>query len=490
MRLVMVFKGYALTTAAADLVAVPRYGAGGLVLHRAVLGLVGVDHVNLVALHTILGVFGAVALIALLARFRPARGAVGVAALLLALTPLLIKDHRSESLLVLTTAALWPAALLWDRWLLERGRLDGLGATLLVALAAMTRPEMVVIAPLLLAALLWVRGGLPRARWLWVLPLLALYAALVTPHTLHIVAATAEQAASGALPAMEGALLERLLRGGVFYGAIFEPSLFPLLATALAAAALLLRPSADGAADRRLAWALWLVAGVWMVVVRVDMPRTSIPRLHAPAAALICLAAGLGAANLLQRPDLLGLRVPRRLLALGLALGLLASAAGTVAPLWRTTNEDEAEAFLRLAMAALPEAQVCLLRLDGEDEPPPGKVHRDFPDYLALPPVRNDRLFGLAGWQRAGRPECAGGVWFVHGLRCYARADGQRPEGGAKARDDAGPIAACAGLLQDGPWQTVLQRDVPNHGDNEFGYYPDDLTFRLGLYRLQKSGPM
>ena len=32
----------------------------------------------------------------------------------------------------------------------------------------------------------------------------------------------------------------------------------------------------------------------------------------------------------------------------------------------------------------------------------------------------------------------------------------------------------------------MLEREVENHGNNEFGYYPDDKTLRLGLYRLDR----
>ena len=485
MRLVMIYKGYALTAAAADLVAVPRYGAGALTLHRLVLGTFGVDHVNLIAVHTVLGIFAAMALLCLLARFRPAVGAVGVAALLLALTPLLVKDHRSESLLVITSAALWPAALLWDHWSEKGAPWDLVGAVGLLALAAMTRPEMVVIAPMVLLVVTALRGGLPKRHWLATSAAALLFGLLVLPHLLHIIAATQEQAASGALPAMEGALLQRLARGGVLYGAVFKPLMFPLGATLLALAACALPTPEAGTSHRRLAIWLWLLALVWMVIVRVDMPETSIPRLHAPASALICLGAGLGAASLWRwRPVQ---RLPRAGLGGALTLLLLASAALTLAPLWSTTNEDEAEAFLRDAFASLSEASVCLLRLDGEDPPPPGKVHRDFPDYLALPPERDDRLFGLQAWHRAGRPDCPGGVWFVHGMRCYARAGGQRPEGGAARRDDSGPIAACVELLQQGDWQPMLSRPVRNHGDNEFGYYPDDPQLPLALYRLRRG---
>ena len=100
--------------------------------------------------------------------------------------------------------------------------------------------------------------------------------------------------------------------------------------------------------------------------------------------------------------------------------------------------------------------------------------------------MRDDRLSGLRAWELNRDQPCPGGVYLVHGMRCYARAGGQRPDGGARQRDDSGPIRACARLLDSGRWRPVFEREVPNHGDNEFGYYPDDPTFRLGLYRLNR----
>ncbi len=484
-RLVMIYKGYALTTAAADLVAVPRYGAGALVLHRTVLGTFGVDHLHLIALHTVLGVFAMVSLIALLIRLRPTLGAVSIAAWLLALTPLLIKDHRTESLLVVSCALLWPGCLLWDIWRSHRRTLDGVGAVTLLSLAAVTRPELLLVVPLMVAGVTWLRGPPARRNRMSLLVAAAVFALLVLPHALHIVQATQEQAASGALPSMAPSLLSRLARGGVFYGAIFEPSLFPIAATIMAAVAMVLRPPAASERGRALPLMLMGVALVWMVVVRVDMPVTSIPRLHAPAAALTCLAAAIGAVTLWHHPRLPGKAGGRaRLLIVGLLL--LATALPTVMPHWRTTNEDEEERFLRQVFERLPAEPVCLLRLDGDDDPAPGKVHRDFPDYLAVPPMRQDHLSGLRAWQNNPEGACPGGVYLVHGLRCYARADGQRPDGGARERDDTGPIRACADLLKGHAWRPVFEYEVANHGDNEFGYYPDEPTFRLGLYRLDQ----
>ena len=45
-------------------------------------------------------------------------------------------------------------------------------------------------------------------------------------------------------------------------------------------------------------------------------------------------------------------------------------------------------------------------------------------------------------------------------------------------------LASCRFVLQAHPWTPVLQRSVPNRGDNEYGYYGAAGQFHLGLYRL------
>ncbi|MDP6945107.1 MAG: glycosyltransferase family 39 protein, partial [Myxococcota bacterium] len=234
-KLVMIYKGYDLTSAAADFTSVPKYGAGALTLHRTALEWFGYDHLTLINLHSLAGGLTVIVMCAALARARPPRWAVAFAAGLLAFTPLLLRDHRSESILVIGCLVLWAAVLLMDFYLDKRRPVDLVGSVAMTALATITRPELLLIAPLLLTAWIWARSppgtekpwrSLGCAALCWLL--------LVTPHAQHVIDSTREQMGSGALPSMSPDLFGHLLRGGVLYGAIFSPSQFPLIALALA----------------------------------------------------------------------------------------------------------------------------------------------------------------------------------------------------------------------------------------------------------------
>lgn len=420
----MVYKGYELTTAAADFLSVPRYGAGSLALHRAVFLLTPPDHRALIAAHTVASVTALVTLpagLSLALRGWQGRGAaVALAAWGLAILPQLVVDARTESILTLAVAVLGVGWVAFAQWWSEPRQTPALAvAAGSIALAATIRPEVVVLGPALLAvhvAIRWPdRPQLDPSQRRRGLLAICLAAAALLPNLLHLRATTAQQVAAGALPPLDGRALQRAI-GVVFGGsALFRMAIFPTAWFGLLAVALV--PRGRARLPRAL-WGLLALAFASTGLVAIDLPDVSLPRLHAAAGAFAVLGLAPAAVVCFER---LTLRLPVPIVAGALLLAASAAALPSARARTATTDEDAAEAMARLAEHLMPPNGGCLLRLDYGD-PPHQSVHRHFPDYRFLPPVRDARVLplraandgaALAGCQR---------IVAVLGTRCWLRS--------------------------------------------------------------------
>ncbi len=472
LRLVMIFMGYRLAAEVAQFTTVPKYGAGSFVLYRAAYALFGPSHHTLVGVNTVLGAVTVPLAALLLPALGARRRSAAIAAGLLAFLPIFVKDHRSESLLVPAVFVLVAGAHLLLRALEEQRRAPLFASLPFFAVAVVTRPELILVAVALPWMFGWIVGGeAPRFLLRASLPAGLLLGLAVVPHLVHVLGVTAEQLARGALPALDLALVYKTVGGLFRENAVASFRYFPIPLTALAVAGAVI-----GAGRlRRIVLGPTLLGLGWIALYYMDLPPPSIPRLHAPGALLITLA---GSASL----PLLASRLPwkaHHACALGILI-VLASSIPSALCLWAPTNEDTEEWLVHRAIASLPDAPVCFVRLGDKDPPPPSKTHRYFPDYLLRPPHRDDRIYGIEAWFAHGRRECNRPAFFFLGLRCYAIYDENRV-----ARPGRPVLVeACEQLLMRHRLDPVFEEEVPNHGQNTFGYWPEVERFRTGLYRL------
>ncbi|RMG19960.1 MAG: hypothetical protein D6729_03935, partial [Deltaproteobacteria bacterium] len=368
-RLVMIFMGYRAAAEVAQFTTVPKYGAGAFVLHRAAFELFGPSHDVIIATHTALGILS-IPLAALLLRGLGAEvKSAGFGALFFAFLPIFVKDHRSESILVPAVFLLLGGSLLWLRSLQERRFRWVFAALPFFVLGAITRPELSVVALALPVALAWMIGApVHRHPWgprsPWVLGAAALLGVLLaTPHLVHLARAVRQQVDAGALPALTPSLAYKTFTGLVWRNAVTRFETFPVPLTAAALAELFL---ARGSARRR-AGGLLLLGTLWIALYYMDLPRPSIPRLHAPGALLFALAAACAIGRWLApiRPS------KRSGAAAALAVaGLVLASLPSALHLWAPTNEDTEEALVHQAVDALPSHPVCFVRIGDRDPPP------------------------------------------------------------------------------------------------------------------------
>lgn len=487
-RPVMYFMGYHFADLAWHLDEVPKYGPGSLVLYHLWFQLAGPSHQAMMWLNAVLGGLTPVAAAAVTARMGASALVTALSAILVALVPLFVKDGTSESLLVPMTLWLLCGSALFLRYR-ETGRIVHLASALaLVLLAAWSRPEATLLAPLTILLLTLKRWGprpcFSRGRGLiWAAAMGLLVLRLWHLHTVMV-----GEVAMGNNPNLAAGWPHLLLvmgHGLLVRNAAFWPSLFPAAVTILALAGLL-----PGPWSRRWPGMLLLLAGAaWLFVSSLDLPYVSVARVQAPGLIFVTLAAAWGAGNL--REYLWDLSPPPVVKAVAW-IGVVGLLAGTmmmtVPALWQRTNPDEEEELLVEVMDALPAGPVLLVRRSYLDEPLE-KVHLDFPDYLLEPPHREGRVAGLREYLD-GRP-FDGPAYFLLGVRCYMRECGRM-----------GLHPACREMLELDGVETVIQRDVPVHRFPtprvQWETRPDqDLDFpwclavesnmRLGLYRLSAN---
>ncbi len=476
---VMYYMGYHLADTAARLEGIPKYGPGALALYHLVFRLTGTDHLAMMYANSVLGSLTPLAGGALLARVGLRGWGAAAGIVLLAGTPLFIKDATTESLLVPTT--LW---LLVGLTLFLRAREDGRSSTMALALlhlvlAMFSRPEAVVLAPLCAGLLspfasrpanqVRPQTGARLAPWVVAVGVLAVRAAQLS-------VALDVEFARGNNPVLRDpkgllSLVPDLWRRDI----LLWPSLFPVGVTALAAAGAVLGPR------RRVAGAFLVAAAAWIAASLVDLPYVSIPRVQVPGATFCALAAGVGVAGvhrLLSRS--------RGLLAAGALVGgslVAGTMAWTVPALWQPVNADDEERLLRDARDAVPADRPFLLVRRGYDDEPVERLHLHYPDYWFEPPARDGIAVGPDWFDRtdtAGRP-----AFFLLGTRCYMRACGE-----------AGLHPACQRMRERYRLEPVIERTVPVRDlPVDRGRRPDqDLDFpwclaargemTIGLYRV------
>jgi len=448
-RLVTYYMGYRAVAEAAAFEAVPKYGPAAYLPYHLLFRLTGPSHAAWIALDQVLGALTPLAGAWLLALFGAGRLGVAAGGLLLAATPLFVKDAASESAFV--PALIWlllglGAALLQRArpraWLLEAA-LAGLG------LAMLARPEALVLAPVTLLVL-WPLGPARATGWRATLPAVVL-AALVAVGAVRGVQLAGQIEAELALgntsqlAAPFATWVSEVLGQGLFAcNAALWPSLFPLPVTLLALAAPLVAP----AGRRRTALALLGLALAWIAAARADLPYLSVPRLQAPGLVLLTLAAALGLEGAWGRlaPRLGTPALRRGVAALGVA-AVVASAVATLPRLSERTNADDEEAAFAEAVALLPRGPVTLLVRTGAEEPrEPGHFH--YPLYLAAARGVDLRVRSLD--EARQHPLWDRPVYAWLGTRCALRAC-----------DQAGEHPACRAVRADLRLEPVLTRTVP-----------------------------
>ena len=477
--LATIFIGYKLTEQAASLFPVSHYGVGASALYHAVFGALPVDHAVVMGVNAGLGVLLVPLAAAWTARLFDDRRAGAIAAVLLALTPLFIRNDASEANNVPSLLWLFGGLVLWQEHL-ERGRRLPLAAAVpLLALCSVSRPEMSLLVAACVLATLWAHR-LGPGHWDlgWKLAAGVALVALAVPHLLHVSNAMDTLRGQASLPGMELSELSLLPRWFVTRNVVLRPSLFPVLTSASVVAALVLR----GTRGRSVDWAVFAVLLLAVFVYIVDLDEANIARVHVPAAGL---ATVLGAAGISRLAGRLGRN--KAWLAPLLCVAVVGSAVPSVATLWQPTNEATEEGLIRETQVALADDEVFTLirphSADRRRRKTSGFTHFHFPDYLFRPPARDGVVRSMRAFLDSPGDLEDEPVYFLHGMRCYAdfRVRGTPPPAG----DDLHP--SCRAMHERFVLEPVFEREVANYGDVWIAYYGDAETLRVGLYRVRSA---
>jgi hypothetical protein len=225
------------------------------------------------------------------------------------------------------------------------------------------------------------------------------------------------------------------------------------------------------------------VAAVDFAVTQIDLDPANILRVQVPGALFYALVAAAGIDRALDWP------VSTRRARSAVLAGVIAlSAIPCLRAAFQRTNEDEEESFLRAARAALPSSGVQLVRLgygDIEGSRSGAPVHLYFPDYLFSPPGRDRAVRDIVEWERdPTHPE----AYFYLGVRCYTPEQAFDDHPGWTAPEVVPMRSACRRIMEAFAGETVLEREVPSHGDPvRTGYYGSAAgrPMRLAVVKLR-----
>jgi hypothetical protein len=491
-RLVMTYSGYGLIEQALHFGALKKYGAGTPLLYHLLMRTLPGDpgSVYLMA-NKLFGWLSIVLGSVWLQRYLNTR-AVGVAAaILLSFSPLLIKDHASESNVVPTMMIVFAGLLLFDAWRrTPRRSLLALAVTTML-FAIFCRPLMLVLLPISIVLLEPLRGDrnlgrFPLKTLLWAgllcLPILA-------PHIgflyLHYLGEMETGHAAGFAAWVSGPLERLTSEQNLFLRYDLTPVVLPLLWV-------FAFTRADIAQIPRLV-SLALISAIFFTAYFVDMPAPSLPRLEAPAIFWMTLISANGLANLWRQP-LKKIWWSQFLLLAVFVLACLPP----IHTLWENDNDQQEDLMLTEAARMLPADARFLGRLAVNDLPMTWGVFRTYPDYRFQNhpnPPTIVRLGALSAWLDGHKKTGLAipkGVYVYLGMRCYSLVlshipehllDANVPESAATP-DYQHPL--CTKMRTDYRLAPVVERAVDNHDIfQRFLWYPPRLTLRVGLYRVE-----
>jgi hypothetical protein len=226
---------------------------------------------------------------------------------------------------------------------------------------------------------------------------------------------------------------------------------------------------------------------LWAVPMLLDFNETSMLRLHAPSAMWWTAGAAAAAALVVQGDagPLHRSTPARRLLALGLALLCLVSAARTAPDVFAPQLSVLDDGFLQRVGQHAQDGVAATYVTRGYDDAPDRGIHLFSPRYVLEPEDRWMPISHLLDRPRVRREAFARGpVYYVAGARCFAalRREGQRLADG----QHPACLRACEALS----CEPVFEQTLPNVGERAFDWYPpaSELSaLPVGLWRMRES---
>jgi hypothetical protein len=475
-RMVMVFMGYNIVESAISLENLPRYGASALVLYHLFMKIFPADHVSVLWLNSIIGTFNIVLTVFILRCFLKAFSSGIFLAGMLSLTPVFIRDHNSESILVPAMFFLLTSVFLLQNHLKYRKNSYLAGSLTSLVLASLARPELMLLAPLTWVFFLTekpVLKGSIRILFLISMPFFLIYML----NALRLFFVMQREMAFVNFPDMEFySMLSSFVSLLSDRNLVFNPDVFPVMTVILAFTALIISP------ERTRVLRLIILSVLFSGIYFMDFNEESMLRLHIPEAVFITMAASTGLSGIAGK-----LKKANISLILILSVLWIVSAAFTANKTFMSSNSDEEDVFFREAVSRLPDEPVLFVRLGYGDIPEfydgldiyssshghTGRVHRFYPDYLINARGRNDRILNIRIFEIENRWDMP--VYFYLGMRCYAyHSLPMHPQ--------------CEKMLKQYRAVPVITKQVINHGEfsRTFQWYPSADHFELGLYGIYR----
>jgi len=400
-------------------------------------------------------------------------------ALLLAMYPLMWKDHNSESILVVCLFFFFLGNHFFDLWIEKRYRVDLLIVCASFLFAGFVRPVFLLLIPFIVF-LRMKMDGIKRFRNEFFNPLFIPVFLIGAFHVFWIfLFAFAEWQPSDIWKPLSTDLLGVMLGPVLFFthlNLFVMPQYSPVIYTVLFVFAL---AKADNPLRIRLLYLL-AMGIVFFSCYFVDQPGPSRTRLQIPAQYFFVFISGAGLYLAYQwfneRRFSFRKRVATGIVA---AIAVVLSFSLPVMTLWEETNPDLEDVALNQIRDLLPDEPVVLAAYRGSSDQYPG-VFYTYPDYSLQNRKNETYLLNLYQLRKYGQ-QLKLPVYFYLGMRCYLRLQETGPY--LDSSDWINP--ACRDIIRDFEMTPVKTWEMKNIEDG-FGWYPPKPTLKLGLYMLGK----
>ena len=490
--LVMHYMGYELIEQARLLGVTPKYGPASFQLQHAVLQIGDGTHLSVIAGHQLLASLLPILAAAWVLRLGCSGRAVAWTSGLVALTPLLVRDAGTESLLV--ESALWALGAAWlcADYVRSGAPHRAVLAAVWGLLAMLARPEMLATVPLLLAATVWLCRAPPRRPHNWAVVGLLVGCCLMVVwwRVQQMNAALTIEQARGNTPRVfqQGhvALAGQLLRDALWdKNALLWPRFFPAATTFAIGSGLVL---ATGPARKRLT-VLAVLTVAWLLPTALDLPFVSVPRVQAPALLLASVTGGVALAIVHGSLHAMWAASQSRVVGVLLAGVWLVTAAITVPALWRAGPAQAEEQAIQRAAKMLPAAKATVVAR-GHDDQPDERIHLAMPRRSWGPNKRAERIGELLNGALRAAPQTPIYAWL--GTRCFMRpcTESAVHPACAKLREQftLEPVMTQQVEVAQVPIPDTFGRQLAKHpgavADLDFPWCFTQRSMEIGLYRV------
>lgn len=486
-RLVMTYSGYGIMDQAMTFAKLKKYGAGTpFFYHFFYLFLPNTDKVYL-WINTIAGWLTLVIASIWFAGYMKNTKLIFALLFLMAIDPIVLKDHNSESNFIPTLFFFFVALNWLEIYKVSRDKKSLLFSLVSFLFVIYSRPFFIIFVPLivLIEQLTSETKLVTRKTLKQIATAILIACVVVLPHIVFLIVSYYLEMdtghSEGFSRVFDAAIYKFFSDENVFVRFDMTPFMFIFL---WSFSLLHLKKR-----EKLKLISLFLLSFAMFCLYFIDSPPPSLPRLQMVPHYFFCMISAYGLVNIQK---VIASRKNNPLFLSMVPAVILLSVYPATTFLWTPINDWEEDKALRESVLLIPETAKVLGRLAEKDEPHTFGIFRNYPDYLFKRKIPELKVLNLTNMLKAleqeDKQDIAAGYYVYLGTRCYAlildHETGRDFNGNVVDENYLHP--GCKEIRDKFVLKPIYEIMAINHEmKSSFVWYTPNPKIKLGLYEIQ-----